>query len=95
MCLHVVNEIQRDETWSNLERNQQGGDRNDIVNAPYTLGDLDLILDSLPFLDRYHTLLPNFLHCLRNQITQMCIAVGRDGSNLSDFSFSCNGFGIF
>ena len=61
-----------------------GGDESTVES--HTLGDLELIGNGLALLAGDDTLLANLLHGVGDHLTNVDIAVGRDGSNLSDLS---------
>jgi hypothetical protein len=60
----------------------------------YLIPSVISISSSIVLFHRYHTLLPNFLHCLRDQITDMRIAISRDSSDLDDLCGGGDGFGM-
>ncbi|SCB64893.1 unnamed protein product [Fusarium graminearum] len=61
-----------------------GGDESTVES--HTLGNLKLIGNGLALLAGDDTLLANLLHGVGNHLTNVDVAVGRDGSDLSDLS---------
>lgn len=59
-----------------------GGD--EAAVEAHTLGDLELIEESLTLLDGDDTLLADLLHGVGNQLANVLVAVGRDGGDLGD-----------
>jgi len=50
----------------------------------HSLGDLELILDGLALLDCDDTLLSDLLHGVGEELSNVCVAVGRDSGDLGD-----------
>jgi hypothetical protein len=57
----------------------------------HAFGNFDLVLDRLAFLDSDDALFTDLFHCVRDELADMRIAVGRNGGNGSDLSGSRNG----
>ncbi|PKS09713.1 hypothetical protein jhhlp_004334 [Lomentospora prolificans] len=62
--------------------NEVGGD--EAAVETHTLSDLHLVLESLALLDGNDTLLADLLHGVGNELTDVLVAVGRDGGDLSN-----------
>lgn len=67
---------------------------NGLSSRQPTLGDAKLVRERFPLLNRNHTLLPDLLHRLGNQITNMLVSVGGNSSDLRDFLRGGDGTGI-
>ncbi|KUI63192.1 hypothetical protein VP1G_11450 [Cytospora mali] len=58
--------------------------RDEATVESHTLGNLELVAHGLALLDGDDTLLANLLHGVGNQLSDVCVTVGRDSGDLGD-----------
>ena len=58
---------------------------------PHPLGNLNFVVNGLALLDSNHSLLADLFHGLGDELTDVGVAVGGNGGDLSDFGRSSNG----